>query len=76
MTEPLGKLERELLAMRPKALGDETNESLAGSVLTADVVAARVVDAILHNELYILTHGESRDAVRRRFERIDRAFTR
>ena len=53
----------------------EANESLAGRVLTADFVAGRVVDAILRNELYILTHEESRDAVRRRFERIDRAFT-
>ena len=54
----------------------EANESLAGSVLTADVVAGRVIEAILGNELYIVTHEESRDAVRRRFERIDRAFSR
>jgi short-subunit dehydrogenase len=53
----------------------ETNEELAGRVLPVEHVAGRVVEAILANELYILTHEESREAVRRRFERIDRAFS-
>src|SRR5689334_14018904 len=35
MTEPLGKLERELLAMRPKAPGDETIDSLVRSTSQA-----------------------------------------
>jgi hypothetical protein len=30
--------------------------------------------AIRKQELYIITHEESRDFVRRRFERIDRSF--
>jgi hypothetical protein len=32
MTEPVGKLERELLAMRPKALGDEVIDAIVRSV--------------------------------------------
>jgi hypothetical protein len=34
----------------------------------------RVVRAIDHNQLYIVPHEESRQFIRRRFERIDRAF--
>ncbi len=53
---------------------DESNRNLAGRVLGVDEVAARVVEAILANRLYILPHEESREFVRRRFERIDRTF--
>jgi len=55
---------------------DEANEDLAGRVLDVDDVAAEVVDAIEHNRLYILPHDESRQFIRRRFERIERAFDR
>ena len=41
---------------------------------TQEEVAQRVVTGIQNNELYIVTHEESREFVRRRFERIDRAF--
>jgi NAD(P)-dependent dehydrogenase (short-subunit alcohol dehydrogenase family) len=50
------------------------NLNLAGRVLQVDEVAAKVVDAILANRLYILPHDESREFLRRRFERIDRTF--
>jgi len=50
------------------------NPDLAGRVLDVDDVALRVVHAIEHNQLYIVPHEESRQFIRRRFERIDRAF--
>jgi NAD(P)-dependent dehydrogenase (short-subunit alcohol dehydrogenase family) len=70
---------------RPDALGgpdaasrlgnlDADNPELAGRVLPVESVAAQVVDAIRDGRLYVLTHAESRDPVRRRFERIDRAY--
>jgi len=50
------------------------DESLAGRVIPVDEVAEATVDAILRNRLYVVTHDESRDSIRRRFERIDRSF--
>ncbi len=50
------------------------NADLAGRVLPVEGVAALTVDAIEHNRLYVLPHEESRDPIRRRFERIDRTF--
>jgi NAD(P)-dependent dehydrogenase (short-subunit alcohol dehydrogenase family) len=52
----------------------ESNPNLAGRVLEVDAVAAEVLDAIFANRLYILPHAESRQFLRRRFERIDRTF--
>jgi NAD(P)-dependent dehydrogenase (short-subunit alcohol dehydrogenase family) len=46
----------------------------ADEVLSADAVAEQVVAAIGTDRLYILTHEISRPMVRRRFDRIDRAF--
>ncbi len=45
-----------------------------GETLAPERVAERVLRAIRQRELYILTHAEARDPVRRRFERIERAF--
>ncbi len=50
---------------------DGANADLAGRVLDVDGVAALTVEAVLHNRLYVLPHEESRNAIRRRFERID-----
>jgi len=55
-------------------LQDESNRNMAGRVLEVDDVAAQVVRAITANQLYILPHEESRKSIRRRFDRIDRAF--
>lgn len=55
---------------------DDTNGELAGAVLNVDDVAAMVVRAIDEKQLYILPHEESRQFIRRRFERIDRTFER
>jgi NAD(P)-dependent dehydrogenase (short-subunit alcohol dehydrogenase family) len=55
---------------------DEANEDLAGRVLDVDDVAAEVLDAMESNRLYVLPHEESRQFIRRRFERIERSFVR
>src|SRR5262245_29309929 len=47
---------------------------MAGRVIGVEEVAAVVVDGIKRNRLYLLPHAESREMIRRRFERIDRAF--
>jgi NAD(P)-dependent dehydrogenase (short-subunit alcohol dehydrogenase family) len=47
---------------------------MAGRVIDVAGVAALVVTGIRENRLYLLTHEESREMIRRRFERIDRAF--
>jgi NAD(P)-dependent dehydrogenase (short-subunit alcohol dehydrogenase family) len=52
----------------------EDNRDLAGRVLDVGDVADQVVAAIGTDRLYIVPHEESRAMVRRRFERIDRAF--
>ena len=52
----------------------EDNRDMAGRVLPVEEVAALTVDAVLTNRLYVLPHDESRAAIRRRFERIDRTF--
>ncbi|HEX9258776.1 MAG TPA: hypothetical protein VF855_04510, partial [Acidimicrobiales bacterium] len=52
----------------------EDNADLAGRVLPVEHVATLTVEAIERNRLYVLPHEESRASIRRRFERIDRAF--
>ncbi len=52
----------------------EEQSSLQGRTLETPEVAERVLRAIRKQELYIITHDESREFVRRRFERIDRSF--
>ncbi len=66
---------------RPQELGGprsgaETSEErpMVGRVISADEVAGRVLAAVRRGELYIHTHLEARPFIRRRFERIDRAF--
>lgn len=53
---------------------DEANEDLAGRVLDVDSVAELTVDAMEAGRLYVLPHDESRESIRRRFERIDQTF--
>ena len=52
----------------------DQREKMRGRVLPVAGVAAKVVKAIKNNKLYIVTHEESREFIRRRFERIDKAF--
>lgn len=49
-------------------------QNLRGRTLSPDVAAEKVVQAVKKGELYIHTHDEARSFIRRRFERIDRAF--
>jgi NAD(P)-dependent dehydrogenase (short-subunit alcohol dehydrogenase family) len=46
----------------------------AGRILDVDGVAHMTVDAIVRDRLYVLPHEESRESIRRRFERIDSSF--
>lgn len=68
---------------RPSALGGperdldvsaEQEEKMRGRVLPVEGVAEKVVRAIRENQLYIVTHEESREFIRRRFARIDASF--
>lgn len=62
------------LATHPVLDQDESNPDLAGRVLPVGDVADRVVAAVGTDTLYIVPHEESRGMIRRRFERIERAF--
>jgi hypothetical protein len=48
-------------------------EKMQGRIIGVEDVAAKVVDAKT-GKLYIHTHEEAREFIKRRFERIDRAF--
>jgi len=53
---------------------DTVRDLLRGSVIPVDDVAARVVRAIERKDLYILTHPEQREVLRRRAARQDAMF--
>jgi NAD(P)-dependent dehydrogenase (short-subunit alcohol dehydrogenase family) len=59
-------------ASRPRTSEEQAN--LRGRTLSPEVAAENVVKAVKKGELYIHTHEEARQFIRRRFERIDRAF--
>ena len=65
---------------RPAALqnpkGPEDNDwfQLIGRYLEPEDVAGRVLRAVKANRLYVITHEEAREPLRRRFERMDKAF--
>ncbi len=59
-------------ASRPRT--PEERQNLRGRTLSPEVAAEKVVNAVKKGELYIHTHEEARAFIRRRFERIDRAF--
>jgi NAD(P)-dependent dehydrogenase (short-subunit alcohol dehydrogenase family) len=62
--------------LRPKAPPPPSPPagSLQGGTVTAEAVAARVVRAIDAGRLYVLTHPEQREMLRRRAARLDQAF--
>jgi len=49
-------------------------DAMAGGVIAPEEVARRVVRAIERKDLYILTHPEQREILRRRAARQDRMF--
>ena len=64
---------------RPAALRNEhvepaTPVELIGRSLAPDAVADMVLAAIHANELYVITHDESLEPLRRRFERLERSI--
>jgi len=64
---------------RPAALRNERAEraapvELIGRSLPPDTVADMVLAAIHANELYVITHDESLEPLRRRFERMERSI--
>jgi NAD(P)-dependent dehydrogenase (short-subunit alcohol dehydrogenase family) len=68
----------EIGANSQRALGKgpllEDPGPLAGGVISADEVAGRVVRAIEKNDLYILTHPEQREILRKRAAKQDAMF--
>ncbi|GIX49772.1 MAG: hypothetical protein KatS3mg131_3983 [Candidatus Tectimicrobiota bacterium] len=48
--------------------------ALIGRTLTPEEVAERVLQAVRRNRLYVLTHPEGLEPLRRRFQRLERAF--
>jgi NAD(P)-dependent dehydrogenase (short-subunit alcohol dehydrogenase family) len=68
--------ERNRPADLTNAGGPEANDwfQLIGRYLTPEDVAGRVLRAVKANRLYVITHEEAREPLRRRFERMDRAF--
>ena len=66
---------------RPSALRNPGDDSvvvdaaaMVGSVIAPEEVARRVVRGIERKDLYILTHPEQREILRRRWQRQDRLF--
>jgi NAD(P)-dependent dehydrogenase (short-subunit alcohol dehydrogenase family) len=54
--------------------GPEVEGAMKGSVIAVEEVARRVVRAIERGDLYVLTHPEQRDFLRRRAARLERMF--
>lgn len=61
-------------AVHESVYSEEVRQQLSGREIPVEPVAEQVVDAIRRNVLYIHTHQEARQFVRRRWERIDAAF--
>lgn len=64
---------------RPAGLASEGAEAapekmVGARTLEVDAVAHLVLAAVRRGDLYIVTHKESQESVRRRFQRIDEAF--
>ncbi|MCV7197857.1 SDR family NAD(P)-dependent oxidoreductase [Mycobacterium angelicum] len=62
------------LASTPDVTGSVGSLPAQDDTLSVGDVARLTADAVLANRLYILPHEAARASVRRRFERIDRAF--
>jgi NAD(P)-dependent dehydrogenase (short-subunit alcohol dehydrogenase family) len=60
--------------LRNDAADDVAPVTLDGNTLKPDAVAEMVRSAILENRLYVITHHEALEPIRRRFQRIERAL--
>jgi NAD(P)-dependent dehydrogenase (short-subunit alcohol dehydrogenase family) len=65
---------RPLDLQNPKGPEDNDWFQLIGRYLEPEDVAGRVLRAVKANRLYVITHEEAREPLRRRFERMDKAF--
>jgi NAD(P)-dependent dehydrogenase (short-subunit alcohol dehydrogenase family) len=70
---------RDSVRNRPPALRNEADADappveLIGRTLAPESVADMVVEAIRQNHLYVIPHEESLNAIRSRFQRIERAI--
>jgi NAD(P)-dependent dehydrogenase (short-subunit alcohol dehydrogenase family) len=70
---------RDSARHRPAGLQNPTVEAaepveLIGRTLAPETVAALTIAAIRDNHLYVITHEEGLDPLRRRFERLERAI--
>jgi NAD(P)-dependent dehydrogenase (short-subunit alcohol dehydrogenase family) len=66
---------------RPPALANETRSraepvELMGRTLAPEAVAEMVVNAIRDNRLYVITHDEALEPLRRRFQRLEQDLLR
>lgn len=64
---------------RPPALRNDTAQVVApvtldGDTLAPQLVAEMVLSAIVENRLYVITHREALEPIRRRFQRIERGL--
>ncbi len=71
---------RESERSRPAALRNEAGTAeaaveLIGRYLTPDTVAGMVLDAIRRGELYVITHDEGLEPLRRRFDRMQQSIS-
>jgi NAD(P)-dependent dehydrogenase (short-subunit alcohol dehydrogenase family) len=60
--------------LRNDAGRDAAPVALDGTTLAPEAVAGMVLSAVLENRLYVITHPESLEPIRRRFQRIERAI--
>jgi NAD(P)-dependent dehydrogenase (short-subunit alcohol dehydrogenase family) len=60
--------------LRPPEAGADAPVELIGATLAPEQVAARTLAAVQRGALYVLTHPEAREPLRRRFQRLDDAF--
>jgi NAD(P)-dependent dehydrogenase (short-subunit alcohol dehydrogenase family) len=67
--QPLPVVQAGAVAGTPPPAG-----AMRGGVIAPEAVARRVVRGIERNQLYILTHPEQREFLRRRAERLDSVF--
>jgi NAD(P)-dependent dehydrogenase (short-subunit alcohol dehydrogenase family) len=70
---------RESERSRPAALRNEPGTAeaaveLIGRSLTPDTVAGMVLDAVRRGELYVITHDEGLEPLRRRFDRMQQSI--
>jgi len=72
----IGKSERNRppKLQNPERTGRTDDFTLIGRTLSPAHVAERVLRAVLANRLYIITHEEGLDPLRRRFQRMERAI--